>query len=43
MKSVYCENCLHYKACMDKRKAAGISDFVEGMVNCDRYEERNRK
>ena len=37
IKGVFCENCVHYKKCMEARKALGIVNLVPGMVDCDRY------
>ena len=39
---VYCENCVHHSECNAKRKEYGIVTFVEGLVDCNGYEEKDR-
>ena len=37
MKNVYCEDCVHYKKCMQLRAALNIDTIIPGKVDCSRY------
>lgn len=37
---MYCENCVHYEECEQRKKALGIITYVKGKVDCEHYYEK---
>lgn len=37
--AVYCKDCVHHEECYARMKELGIKVYVEGLVDCDGYEE----
>lgn len=36
---VYCENCIHQKECEQEKEKLGITTYIKGKVDCEKYKE----